>query len=206
MSRRGSARWAIPCSLLILGGCAATSPPPEPTRITLPAQRISQLGYSLVPPNEDGWAISQRDRLLLALGKHGAHRNEVLVIHGAPFQLAAFQSDDDFVRLVRARQEKDTDPLRFKVVKHDVTSYPGKGTTCAHSHQILEDHEALTDAGSRVYMVREMLSLTCAHPQRRDVGINVTYSHRYHTGQRDPRLIERATGVLKSVEFSALRF
>lgn len=200
LARFGSLGIAV-----LVGACAPVGTSPETTALTLPAQRIFQTGYSLIPPNEEGWVISQRDHLLLSLAKRGDRTNEVIIIFGAPFKLKEFQSNEDFVRLVKEGQEKDTDPLRFTVVKNDITSYAGMGTTCTRSHNLLEDHQALTDSGNRVDMIREMLSFTCAHPQDKRIGITVTYSHRYYKGQRDPQLLQRATRVLDSVEFSDFR-
>jgi hypothetical protein len=203
-----SARFAILSITFLTASCASISRPPENLKITLPAQRIFQLGYSLVPPNEEGWEISQRDRLLLSLGKLGTPRNEVIYLYAVVFKLKTFQSDEEFVGLVKEQHAMDTDSRRFKVLKHEVTSYVGKGTPCAHSHQLLEDHEALTEAGQRTYMLRETSSLTCAHPKNRDrewsLGVNVTYAHRYYTGHADPQFLEKAASVLQSVEFSDL--
>lgn len=197
-----SARWQILGLAVLVGSCAPTTATTQ--KIPLPPQRLFQAGYSLLPPNEEGWEVSQRDRVLLALGKHGSNRNEIAIIWGALFKLQPFKSDDEFVRLVRESREKDSDPRRFRVVKRDVTSYPGKGTTCAYSHEVLEDNPALTESGNRVDMIREMFGLTCAHTTNKQIGVTVNYSQRYYTGQRDPQLQHRATSVLTSVEFSAL--
>ena len=197
-------RLMILCITFLAASCAATSGPIESARITLPAQRIFQFGYSFVPPNEEGWKISQRNKFLLSLGKNGPLRNEVLLIHGAPLKIRESQLDKDFIQLIREVQAKDWDSPRYKILKHDVTSYAGKKTTCAHSHILLEDQDALTEAGNRIFMMREVLSLTCIHPKNLKIAINVTYSHRYPSGQRDPQILKRAAGVLNSVEFSDL--
>lgn len=197
-------RLMILCVTFLTASCVSSMGPVDNVKITIPAQRIFQFGYSFVSPNEDGWEISQHDQFLLSIGKYGSIKNEFLLIFGAPLKIRESQLDEDFIELVRELQANDWDPSRFKILKHDVTSYVGKKTTCAHSHMLLEDQNALTEAGNRVFMMREVLSLTCIHPQNSKIAIKVTYSHRYPSGQRDPQILERAAWVLNSVEFSDL--
>ncbi|MGH7356949.1 MAG: hypothetical protein ACRELS_20510 [Candidatus Rokuibacteriota bacterium] len=87
-------------------------------------------------------------------------------------------------------------------MKHEVTPGAGKGTTCARSHRLVEDSQALTEAGNRVYMLREMVGLHCAHPKDKRIAVTVMYSHRYYSGRRDPELLEKASAVLNSVAFA----
>lgn len=155
-----------------------------------------------MPPSEEGWELSQRDAFLVSLGKRVGGTNEVVLVWGSVFKLPAFGSEAEFVRIVGDGMAGDEDPLRFRILRHEVTPRVGKGTTCAHSHRLVEDSQALTEAGNRVYMLREMVGLTCAHPKDKRIAVTVMYSHRYYTGRRDPALLEKAAAVLDSVEFT----
>lgn len=161
-----------------------------------------KLIYSFVPLNEEGWEISLREQYLLSIGKKDSINNEVYLIYGAPLKIPEHLLDKDFIQVIREQQTKDWSSSRYEILKHDVSSYVGKSTTCAHSYMQMEDQEALTYSGNRVFMLREALSLTCIHPQHSNIAVNVTYSHRYPSGQRDPQFLEKAEKVLNSVEFS----
>ena len=87
-------------------------------------------------------------------------------------------------------------------MKHEVVTYPNKGTDCTKSHMAAEDLGAAKKVGKTGVMVQEALTLTCAHPKDKDVGINIGYSQRYYPGQGDPRFLEKATSILDSVEFA----
>jgi len=48
----------------------------------------------------------------------------------------------------------------------------------------------------------EMLTLLCAHPKDKKIGLNVFYSQRSYPGQEDPSFLEKASTVLNSVELT----
>ena len=156
-----------------------------------------------MPPAEKGWEMGQRDALLVSLARRVGGTNEIVLVWGAVFKLpAAVGSEAEFVRNVGEWLARDEDPLRFRVLKHEVTPFAGKGTTCARSHRLVEDSQALTETGNRGYMLREMVGLHCAHPKDQRLAVTVTYSHRYYTGRGDPELLRKASAVLDSVEFA----
>jgi hypothetical protein len=190
------------CAAWVVASCASMQPRlPE---VQLPPERISQKGYSLVPLNEKGWLIVGRNAYQMALAKHGENPDETFAIQAILFRLSAFKTNEEFVRLIKEGQVKDTNPQRFKILEHEVASYPTKGTDCAKSHMMAEDHAAVKRSGKSGDMVLEMLTLTCAHPKNRNVGISVIYSQRYYSDQRDSAFVEKGTSVLNSVEFSDL--
>jgi hypothetical protein len=48
----------------------------------------------------------------------------------------------------------------------------------------------------------EMLTLVCAHPRDKRVGVTVFYTQRSYPGQEDPAFLEKATTILNSVELT----
>jgi len=192
------------CASLIIISCVPINKPIENVKITVPVKRLHAFGYSFVPPNEEGWEISQRAKFLLAIGKKDTAKNEVHLIHGAPLKIPEYLIDKNFIQMIKERQTKEWGSSRYKINKHDVTSYTGKNTTCAHSHMQLEDQEALTYSGNRVFMAREVLSLTCIHPKHPNVAVNVTYSYRHPFDQKEPKFIEKAEKVLSSIEYTSM--
>ena len=186
------------CAFFVLASCAATRPlPPE---VKLPPERIVQNGYSLMPLNEPGWMIGKRDKYQSFLVKLGANPDETFAIQGMMSKLTTFNTNAEFVQLVKEGQVKDKDAQRFKIISHEVTSFPMAGIECAKSHMIIEDHAAVKRTNDSRDMILEVLTLSCAHPSEKSVGVHGVYSHRHYPGQEDPAFIEKGMNVLNSVE------
>lgn len=187
---------------LLVSSCALMQPRlPE---IQTPPDRIVQKGYSFMPLNEKGWLITTRNPYQLALAKRGTNPDETFAIQAIPFRLPTFATQEEFAGIIKEGQAKDTDTQRFKMLKHDVTNYLMSGTDCVKTHATSEDKAAVKRSGKSGYMLLEMLTLVCAHPNNKSVGISISYSHRYYPGQSDPEFVNKATSVLNSVGFSAL--
>jgi hypothetical protein len=195
-------RFGMLCTALVITSCASMQP--QLPEVQIPPERISQKGYSLMPLNEKGWLIAGRNAYQLALVKRGENPDETFAIQAIPFRLSAFKTNEEFVRLIKGGQAKDTDSQRFKIVKHEVTSYPKNGTNCAKSYMVTEDRAAVKRSGKSGDMVLEALTLSCAHPKDKNVGISIIYSQRYYPEQRDSAFVEKATSVLNSIEFTDL--
>ena len=191
--------YPIFCSL-ILTACAPMQP--RLSELPIPPSRLVQKGYSLMPPNEKGWLVAGRNEYQLALVKGGSNPDETTAIQAMPFRIMNFETTDELVRLIKDGQAKDTDPQRFSIKKHEVVAYVKKGVNCAKSHMITEDKAAVKRTGKSGFMILEALTLTCAHPENRNMAINVTYSHRYYPEHRNVSFIDQALNILNSIEFS----
>jgi hypothetical protein len=200
-------KLGVLCAAFTVASCAPVQPrfPEKFQEVQIPPERISQKGFSLVPLNETGWVITGRSASQLVLGKFGKTPEENVVIRAVLFKLPPFKTNEEFVRLIKEAEAKNINPERLKLIKHEFVADPNKGTDCTKSHMAAEDHAAAKKVGKTgVVMVQEALTLTCAHPKDKAVGINVGYSHRYYPEQPDPRFLEKATSVLNSVEFADL--
>lgn len=186
------------CAIFVLASCATTRP--SPPEVKLPPERILQKGYSLMPLNEKGWVIEGRNAYTFAFGKLGANQDETFAIQAMFSRLPAYETNANFLQLIKDGQSKDTGSPRFEILKHDVTPFPMKGTDCAESHMVTIDHAAKRRSGNTGDMILESLTLSCAHPSDKTVAIHVTYSHRHDPGQDDPAFMEKGAAVLNSVE------
>ncbi len=193
-------RFGMLCVALAVTSCVSTHP--RGTEVRIPPERISQKGYSVLPLNEEGWVINRRDSYQLVLGKYGKNPDETFSLWAVLARLPAFKTSEEFVRIAKEGQAKDTDPQRFKTMKHEVTVYPMKGVDCAKSHMVVVDHAATKRSGKAGDMILETLTLICAHPKDKSVGVNVAYSHRYYPEFPDPKFLEKATSVLDSVQIT----
>lgn len=190
----------ILCTTLIITSCATISP--QLPEIQIPPERILQNGYSFVPLNEKGWKIVGRNAYQLAFAKTGDNQDETFAIQTFTFGLPEHATIEEFIRIIKEGQTKDTNPQRFKMTEHEVTAYPMKGADCAKSHVVTEDNAAVKRSVKSENMILEAMTLTCAHPSNKNVGISIVYSQRYYPGQRDPALVEKATSILNSTELN----
>lgn len=173
--------------------------------LNLPPEKIVKDGFSLLPPNEKGWAVAGKSPNALTLLKAGVELDESVAIQAHPIKLPEFGSIDELVRLVNKDQAKDNDSRRFKLRKHEVVAHPKNGTYCAKSYFAAEDNAATKRSENPGFMILEALSLVCAHPNDKTLGVHVGYSHRYYPEHADSAFVEKATAVLESLEFSAPR-
>lgn len=190
------------CAALAVASCVSTQPRGKEVRI--PPERIFQKGYSVLPLNEEGWVIGRRNPYQLVLGKYGKNPDETFSISAIFVKLPAFKTSEEFVRIVKEGQAKDTDPQRFETMKHEVAAYPMDGVDCVKSQMVAVDHAATKRSGKTGDMILESLILMCAHPTDKSVGVNVAYSHRHYPEFPDPRFLEKATSVLDSVRIAEL--
>lgn len=191
---------ALICFAMVFS-CASMQPRFQ--EVQLPPARIYQKGYFFVPLNEKGWSIGQRNQYDVVIGKRGEGKDEdeTYIVWGTLIKLPPYKDPQDLVRNVKEAQAKDTDPKRYKLEKHEVTFQNEKGADCTWSHALSEDTAPVKKSGRPGSMMLEILTLTCAHPKDKSIGINLAYSHRYFPEQKDPRFIEKATSVLSSIEF-----
>jgi hypothetical protein len=183
----------------LVAACAA--PNADLQELLLPPQPIIQTGYSFLPPNEKGWLVGERSPARTVLMKRGTGTDETYVVQSMLLRLAPYRSREDFVNQFRESQGQDIDPARHKVLRHDAAYEDHRGTDCARSHILAEDNAAAKADGSKGTMTMEIVSMACAHPKDKSVGVFLGYSQRYHAGRRDKALDAKAAAVLDSMEF-----
>lgn len=168
--------------------------------------RLFQESYFFVPPSEAGWHIRGRDAnfevSMATEGVGGA--NEVNTLYAVRYKAPFFATDQELINKITETEKKNIgDPNRVTLLDHKVIAYKEKETRCVLSHQVIEDKKALLDkSGKRGTMIREILSLVCVHPREQDTVITLSYSHRYHPGQRDTKFPDKANNVFQSLAFS----
>jgi hypothetical protein len=179
---------------LLLAACASKSDKP---------QRFELRGFSLAAPAavEGGkqWGVAKRTQDLLILGKPGNYESEIFVVQAAVIRLPALASPDALLQHVKAAQQRELDPKRFRVLRHELSLRPLDGESCALSHIEAVDRAIPGTTGPTANMMLETLTLTCAHPNDRNTGINVTYSHQYFPEDKDPRFVEKGSVILEGL-------
>lgn len=193
--------------LLVLVNPAYAQMATELQDIQVPPGRLFQKGYSLTPLNEKGWKIAQRNPYQLTLDKSGSDRVEALMIQALIIRLPPFRSNEEFIQQVKEVQVNNINLMRVSLLKYDLRPHLKKGRNCVRSHVAAEERGAFEKSGNSVRsgkrVMTELVSLICAHPKNQQIGVNVTYAHRYYAGQKaDPVFLEKAEKLIDSVKFT----
>jgi hypothetical protein len=179
---------------LMLAACASKSD--KPTRFEL-------RGFSFTAPaaveDEKPWGVAKRTPDLLILGKPGEFQSEVFTVQATVVRLPALASPDALLQYVKSSQQRELDPKRFRILKHELSLQPVNGESCALSHIEAVDRAMRSTTGPTANTMLETLTLTCAHPKDRNTGINVTYSQQYFPEDKDPRFLERGSAILEGL-------
>src|SRR5258706_6930130 len=182
------------CAALVLAACASQSD--KPTCFEL-------RGFSFTAPaaveGEKPWSVVKRTPDILILGRPGEYDSEVFTVQATVVRLPALASPDALLLHVKSSQQRELDPKRFRILKHDLSLQPLNGESCALSHVEAVDRAMPTTTGPTANVILETLTLTCAHPKDRNTGINVTYSQQYFPEDKDPRFLERGSAILEGL-------
>jgi hypothetical protein len=179
---------------LVLAACASKSD--KQTRFEL-------RGFSFTAPaaveDEKPWGVAKRTPDLLILGKPGEFQSEVFTVQATVVRLPTLASPDALLQYVKSSQQRELDPKRFRILKHELSLQPVNGESCALSHIEAVDRAMRSTTGPTANTMLETLTLTCAHPKDRNTGINVTYSQQYFPEDKDPRFLERGSAILEGL-------
>lgn len=182
------------CAVLLLAACASKSDKP---------QRFELRGFSFTAPavveGEKPWGVAKRTPDLLIFAKPGEFESEIFAVHAAVIRLPALSSPDALLQHVKAEQQRELDPKRYRILKHELSSQTVDGEACALSHVEAVERAIPVTTGPTANMMLETLTLTCAHPKNRETGINVTYSYQYFPEDKDRRFVERGGAILQGL-------
>lgn len=178
--------------------------------------RLFRKTYSFVPPVGHSWQLR---------GAHVTSDGSAFVDMwmqergGGPYELNTlsvetignkneFATDQDLVDLIVEMEASGyVKTERHTPLEQSVSAYKGLDARCALSHRSAQDNLALLSAsGERGPMIREIMELGCVHPASSKIYINMTYSHRYKPGYRDPEFETKAHAVFRSLGFSRFEF
>lgn len=173
--------------------------------VQVPPGRLFQKGFSLTPPNEKGWKITQRTPYQMMLDKSGKNPDEGFVIQAQIMKLPPFKSDEDFVQQVNEVQVNSINFSRLELLKYGLNRHKKTGKNCVRTRISAERPVASgKSSGKMEKIITEAVSLTCAHPKNKQVGINVTYTYRHYAGKNDPAFLENAGKLIDSLKFTGV--
>lgn len=191
--------------LLTFASSAYAQMEPESQDVQIPPGRLFQKGFSLTPLDEKGWKITQRNPYQLMLSKPGKNPDEEFVIQALVMKLPPFKSSEAFVQQAKEVQVNGINLTRVALLEYGLNRYIKMGKNCVRSHISAEAPASSERSSGKIEkMIAEAVSLTCAHPKNKQVGINVTYAYRYYPGKKDPIFLEKAEKLIDSLKFTGV--
>ncbi|HUF19698.1 MAG TPA: hypothetical protein VMP00_02990 [Burkholderiales bacterium] len=193
---------AMVCTVLVLFACAGAER--KSGELPFPAKRLSQKGFSFVPPNEPYWVIVGRNDSQLLLARQRTLTDETVSVMAVFVDLPETASTGDLVRHVRTSDQQAVNAPRYRVREHQVDERGVSSAFCVRSYMLVEDHEGERMARTIGAVMLETLTLICPHPADRRLGVSLSYSHRFHPEDRDRQLIPKGNAMFESLEFRDL--
>jgi hypothetical protein len=193
---------AMISAALVMSACAGTER--KSGELPFPAKRLSQNGFSFMPPNEPHWVIGGRNESQLLLARQRTLTDETISIMAVFVELPEATSTGDLVRHVRTSDQQAVASPRYRVRDHLVDELAVSNAPCVRSYMLVEDHEGERMARTIGAVLLETLTLICPHPADRQLGVSLSYSHRFHPEDRDRQLIPKGNAMFESLEFSDL--
>jgi len=187
-------RICVAFGILALSGCASTQHKSAESSESM--DRIIQNRYSFVLPYETGWSTKGRNHMNIALTKDGQDNDETFSIQVVQFKLPNFKTTAELIRRLKTIQSKNVKPPRYEIKKHTLIAYPKKGKHCIRSHRIVEDNGADNNPEKSAIMITSSLTITCPHPDNKDIGINMSYSHHYRSTYTRGKLMEKPSKII----------
>jgi hypothetical protein len=167
--------------LMAFGFCALLSSCAAPSRqfpTTAPGQLFKGGYVNVRAPNSEGWHLVESSTKGMAFAKLGRAPGETLSAQLSMFDLQPTESPEQFVLLIKAGIDKDTDPKRFNVIESTSDYTSERGYPCVRHHAVLDDKEARTSPTTKEQLLLEARGLYCRHPIRTNAGFAAVYSHR----------------------------
>jgi len=151
-------------------------------------------------PNSEGWRLLDSSGRGMIFFRRGAAPNESYAARVFTLALPESTNRDEFVALVKQRNQENTSPERFSSVETNYEYTEKRGYPCVNIKGVADDTKARTSSGQEVLKL-QIHSLVCRHPkpQRKGVeGFGIEFSHRGST--LDQALDVQAEAFIEGVQ------
>ena len=164
-----------------------------------PSKRINDVvGVSVLPPQEEGWKVLNKNKTQLVLSKYGPTENSSYIANITIFKLPKFETEQQFTQYISKAKKSQQPEERFRVIQDKKESIKGGTNYIMKYHTIAEDKVATAKYGNKT-MLLEVIGYTGQHPKNHSIGIELGYSYRYHIGAEDSKFKEKANAFLDQI-------
>jgi len=157
-------------------------------------------GYSVEPPRGAGWFEMQRDRQHALFGKKLPAPTHAVVATATAAQLGEpFANQRELLDYVNRMRGAQGDAARYRMGEFTAEPDASFGAWCVRYYAKSEDRGAPNARGRALLL--EHFGITCVHPVRQDLVIDVGYSERGRPGGIDATLRNEGENFMRSLKF-----
>jgi hypothetical protein len=158
-------------------------------------------GYSVLPPRGSGWFEMKRDRASAYFGKRlSSLTHSFIAVAMSSSIVDTFQSIDGFRDYVTTQLEGTTGDQRNKVLQVVVATDTAPGSFCVR-YQIKTEDRGAANAPGRA-LLAESFGISCLHPDRRDLAIDISYTERGLPAETGTLLRNEGESFIRSLRFT----
>ncbi len=175
---RMAKRIATLLSMAVLAACQSVPPPLVPPGQLFPGNVID-----IRAPDSEGWRQVASSGQGMIFVRQGAAPNETYAARVFAVPLPESTERDEFVALIKRRNEENTSPERFSSIEASYEYTEKRGYPCVSIRSVADDTQARTSSGLQVLKL-QVNSLVCRHPRRQGKGFEgfgIEFSHRGST-------------------------
>jgi hypothetical protein len=163
--------------ILVLTACA-TSTSVHDSKFIPPGKLFEGLVINITAPKSEGWKLLKSEPSVWIFGRRGSTPGESFAAMVAMFDPPQTDSPENFEALIvqGAQADSNTERFRTKTFTHQFTS--ARGYPCVQMSNISEDTQAQSGPNKTETLIMQNEHLYCRHPERKNIGFAITYSHR----------------------------
>jgi len=189
-ARLRRAVWTAGIAIIAMAASVAATKP------TLgPGQEFSAPGLQVHSPAADGWFEESRTDDQFVFAKRGASRDEWYIASVIVSYLPEFGNPDGFAYYV-TREFQRSVPQRVEILTLETQATAEREYPCVRLRSVFFYHELTLWLPKKTR--HEMISLSCRHPYRKNLGFLAIYLHR--GGPVDEHLEEAAASFIEGVQ------
>ncbi len=158
-------------------------------------------GYRVRPPPGNDWFEMQRDRQQALFGKKIASPTHSFVATATSGLVAEkFETREQFQEYVNKMRTVDLDAARYRVIEFDSAVDDTFSAWCVRYRLKRADREAILSRNRT--LLHEDFGVTCLHPEKRQLVVDVGYSERGRPAELNAELRKEGESFMRSLEFT----
>jgi hypothetical protein len=156
-------------------------------------------GYQVQSPLGKDWFELKREKSYVYFGKKLKSRTHsfIAIAMSTPmtekFDRPEAFLDYVFKMLAAAKDERNT------IIESRAELYPAIGLFCVRHYTKAEDRDAVYAKGKA--LIAETYGVSCLHPDRRDLSVDVSYTERGYVAEISPELRIEGESFVRSLKF-----
>jgi hypothetical protein len=131
-------------------------------------------------PNSEGWVQLASSKQGMVFARRGTSPDESYVARVFVVPLPESTNRDEFIALVKQRNQENTSPERFSSIEVNYGYTEKRGYPCVKTKGVADDTKGRTPSGQQVLKLQSY-PLVCRHPKQQPKGLEgfgIEFSHR----------------------------